>query len=375
MSDYPADQPLPKVDYRKDGTWLYGAAMFYASAGFPIVANQSGTKRVAWQVHGTGWRDWNVIALTSPEQVHAAWEPYPAYCPGLITGRISRVLVIDGDVKGGQDPAREIARWEDETGIKLPDGPIARTASYKNGRRGFHRYFYLPDDAPVIDTVTGWLSGVDVICEQRQVLLAPSWNDKRKPNEARGEGLTAQQYMWQLPGFGYRHETRDYYPTGEDLRESLEEAVAPAGLLEDILKHGGGRTVKDRLAAQKKGVPKGSKVDNEGIVLDSDGKIDLEWYEEHGAPDQYQNKVLLKMATKLLSYMGQPDEVVIERCWTYIQKCETTDPNWLWTKKDVEDKVKQQKKYVRRSRAKRQAEKQAEIDEAVALLNNLLKGK
>ncbi|WP_175551621.1 bifunctional DNA primase/polymerase [Geodermatophilus amargosae] len=348
--------------------------MFYASAGFPIVANQPGLKRVAWQIHGTDWHDWNLTALTTPEQVAKAWSQNPAYCPGLVTGSISRVLVIDGDVKGGQNPAKELADWSEATGIEIPEGPIARTATYRDGRRGFHRYLYLPDAAPVIDTVTGWLPGVDIICEQRQVLLAPSWNDKRKLNEARGEGLADQQYMWQLPGFRYGFETRDYYPTGEDLRESLEEAVAPAGLLEDILKHGASRTEKERLAALKEGLPTGSTVDIKGLVLDENGHINIEWYEQNGAPDQFQNKVLLKMATKLLGYMGQPDEVAIERCWTYIQKCENTDPTWPWTREDVEYKVKKVKKYIAQDRAKKQAEKQAEMDEAVEALNNFLKG-
>ncbi len=377
MLKYTSDQALPSVDYAPGGTWLRGAAMFYASAGFPIVANQPGLKRVAWQVHGTSWRDWNLIALTSPEQVARAWSHNPGYCPGLVTGRISRVLVIDGDVKGGRNPAQAIANWEAKSGVKLPAGPIARTATYRDGRRGFHRFFYLPDDAPVIATVTGWLSGVDVICEQRQVLLAPSWNDSRVPNEARGEGLIDQQYMWQLPGFGYGYRTKDYYPTGEDLRESLEEAVAPAGLLEDILANGAKRTERERRKALKQGLREGATVSNEGIVLDSDGKIDIEWYEEHGAPDQFQNKVLLKMATKLLGYMGQPDEVAIERCWTYIQKCENTDPTWLWTKKDVEDKVRQQKKYVNTARELERTQKErerAEMDEAVATLDTFLKG-
>jgi hypothetical protein len=361
MFNYRADAPLPPVDYQPHGSWLYGAAMFYASAGLPLVANQPGTKRVAWQVHGTGWQDWNSIALTSPEQVHAAWYPYPAYCLGLVTGRISRVLVIDGDVKGGQDPAQELAKWAYETGIKLPAGPIARTATKRNGRNGFHRYLYLPDDAPVIGTVTGWLPGVDIICEQRQVLLAPSWNDKRQPAEH--EPLTAQQYMWQLDGFG------DYYPTAEDLRDTLEAAVAPAGFLEDVLSYGGSRTEKARLRALRKGLPKGSKVDNEGLVLDKDGHIDVEWYEQHGAPDNLQEKVLLRLATKLCGHMALPIDEAIERCWRYIQKCENTDPTWPWTRDDVVKKVQRQNDYVGTQRAR----EAAQIAEAIAFLNKLQK--
>ena len=373
MKKYTPDTPLPPIDYAPGGTWLYGAAMFYASVGFPIVANQPGKKHVAWQIHGTGWEDWNSIALTSPEQVARAWSRNPGYCPGLVTGRLGRVLVIDGDVNSGQNPAREIATWEAETGIKLPEGPVARTASYKKetGLRGFHRYFYLPDDAPLIETTLAWLPGVDIIGEQRQVLLAPSWNDKREPDEARGEGLIDQQYMWQLPGFKYRYATRDYYPTGEDLRESLEEAVAPAGLLEDILKHGASRTEKERLASQKAGLPTGAKVGNEGIVLDEYGKIDIEWYKQNGAPDQLQNKVLLKMATKLLGVMERSEEDAVEHCWTYIQKCKPSDPTWLWTKGDVEYKVSKVKKYIKKTRAEKQAELDAEHQERVRVLKNL----
>ncbi|MGR7026720.1 bifunctional DNA primase/polymerase [Geodermatophilus sp. URMC 62] len=277
MSEYTPDTPLPPVDYRKDGTWLRGAAMFYANAGFPIVANQPGAKRVAWQIHGKDWDDWNSIALTTPEQVAKAWRDNPTYCPGLVTGRISRVLVIDGDVKSGENPAKELQDWQDSTGITLPEGPIARTSSYntETGRRGFHRFLTLPDDAPEIPTTLEWIPGVDIICEQRQVMLAPSWSDKRKLNEARGEGLTDQQYMWQLPGFRYGLRTNDYYPTGEDLRESLEEAEAPAGLLEDILKFGSSRTEKQRLARQQS-LRTGQKLSKKGVILTAEGLIDID---------------------------------------------------------------------------------------------------
>jgi bifunctional DNA primase/polymerase-like protein len=357
MLQFTAEETLPPVDYRPDGDWLYGAAMFYASLDLPIVANQPGGKRVAWQVHGTDWSDWNAIALTTPEQVHRAWQKNPAFCPGLITGRISRILVIDGDVKSGQNPAKELQDWQDSTGITLPEGPIARTSSYENGHRGFHRFFTLPDDAPEIPTTQAWLPGVDIICEQRQVLLAPSWSDKRKINEARGEGLTDQQYMWQLPGFRYGLHTRDYYPSGEDLRESLEEAEAPAGLLEDILQYGGSRTEEQRLAEQKKSLRTGQKLDKTGVILTAEGLIDIDHYLAHGAPDK-QNEILLRIATAMVGGYRKTPEEAVEVCWKFLQKCENTDPTWEWTRRDAETKVRQQKRYVDKKRADDRREKE-----------------
>jgi hypothetical protein len=364
MAKYTPDAPLPPVDVA-EGTWFLGAAVAYSHIGFALVPNQPGTKAVAKDVlrqrpEGDRSEWWSYVALTNPADVERIWTAYPAYCPGLVTGRISRVLVLDLDVKNGENPHQELQDWQDSTGIKLPEGPKVLTPT-----GGEHWYYSLPADCPPIESVSGWLPGVDIRADKGQLILPPSFNKAVEDKQEAEHGYVIDsQYHWMDLGGA------PYSPTPEEIRSELDDASVPEGLARDILNHGSRRTI----GARQKRAGGAETIDKDGVVRSKDGFIDVDYYEANGIPAGLQENVLQLLATKMGGYMAIPVEDAVNRCWAIIQKSEQrgSDP---WTQYEVSRKVRRQHQWAMSDTQFKRAEKAAEMDEAVAYLNNFLSKK
>ena len=99
----------------------------------------------------------------SAEKLTSWWRRYPTANVGIVTGRISDLVVLDVDGEQGMESlkAAGIDPWEVPT-------PTVRT-----GGGGFHFYYSLPDDT-IVQTRTGMLPKVDVRAEGGFVIAPPS---------------------------------------------------------------------------------------------------------------------------------------------------------------------------------------------------------
>jgi bifunctional DNA primase/polymerase-like protein len=359
MSDYRPDDPLPPVDVA-GGTWFLKAAYAYSRMGFPLVPNEPGTKKVASELLRQKPEDsdvewWSYMALTDPDEVLALWTAYPTLQPGLVTG--GDRIILDLDVKNGEDPHTEIGKWEAEQSIKLPLCAKVRTPT-----DGEHWYFRKPAGYPPIESVSGWLPGVDIRGTKGQVILPPSFSLKAEEDQIREHGYVVDsEYCWiDLGGDPYN-------PTPEEILADLDAAEAPEALIRDILNNGARRTAKRR---QKRAGGAGT-IDMDGVVRSKDGFIDIEHYEANGIPAGLQERVLLLLATKMGGYLNLPVDEAVERCWAILSKSEqnSSDP---WTKYEVNRKVRRQHAWAAKDTQIKRAKQAAKLDEAAALLSNFL---
>lgn len=93
---------------------------------------------------------------------------------GIVTGRVSNILVIDVDTKGGEeDGRRSIAEKEAELDCYLPQTVSAMTQS-----GGLHLFFKYPAGQNKITGRIGILPQVDIRADGNQVVVYPSVGEK-----------------------------------------------------------------------------------------------------------------------------------------------------------------------------------------------------
>lgn len=115
---------------------------------------------------------WPLNASADPKQVIKWWTRWPNANIGVVTGKISNLLVIDVDTStahpGKAHGPDSIARYAERFG----DLPVTATA--RSGSGGLHHYFAYPDDGEEYRNRSDALPGVDVRGEGGYIIAPPS---------------------------------------------------------------------------------------------------------------------------------------------------------------------------------------------------------
>jgi hypothetical protein len=139
------------------------ACLDYAKAGWPTFPLEPGGKRPLGALVPKGLRG----ASTDQRQILRWWGSRPEANIGLVTGAVSRLLVLDVD---GDEGRASLAALEQEHG-QLPRGVCVRTP-----RGGEHRYFRFPQSGNVGNSAGRLGPGLDVRGEGGYVVAPPSTN-------------------------------------------------------------------------------------------------------------------------------------------------------------------------------------------------------
>ncbi|MHB8125865.1 MAG: phage/plasmid primase, P4 family [Desulfitobacteriaceae bacterium] len=150
-------------------TEMLEAALSYAARGWHVfpVKERSKQPMVA---------DWPNVASIDPEQAVEWWTKWPKANIGIVTGRISGLLVLDVDIskEDGEATLREL----EEKNAVLPDTIEAIT-----GGGGRHIFFAYPDNVEIKNRVA-FAPGLDIRSNGGYVAAAPSIHE------------SGQRYTW-----------------------------------------------------------------------------------------------------------------------------------------------------------------------------------
>ena len=103
---------------------------------------------------------------TIPEEIRAWWNKWPGAMIGIVTGRISGIVVIDIDTEEGREAIQDY----------IPDSLIIPTATTPKG--GQHLYFKCPENPPGNNART--IPGCDLRAEGGYIIAPPSMNGATK---------------------------------------------------------------------------------------------------------------------------------------------------------------------------------------------------
>jgi hypothetical protein len=134
---------------------LSGAAVRYAAAGLPVFPCQDKRPLVRHGLHD---------ATTDRRMILRYWRRWPNAAIAVVTGWVSRLVVLDVDGREGADALRE---------LELSCAPLPRTASVVTPRGGQHFYFRHPGGE--IPNSAGQIGpGLDVRGDGGYVIAPPS---------------------------------------------------------------------------------------------------------------------------------------------------------------------------------------------------------
>lgn len=97
------------------------------------------------------------------EEIHQWWQQHPNANIGIVTGKISRIVVIDLDLD----------KDDNESGAKIYE-QAPTDLIVKTGRGGYHLYYCYPEDVDHISNRVGLLPGVDIRADGGYVVAPPS---------------------------------------------------------------------------------------------------------------------------------------------------------------------------------------------------------
>lgn len=141
---------------------LGSVALRYQSLGYAVLPLGFASKRPHSEfTHGVHW------ATTDPAMVPAIWSTSRMAGIGIACGQVSRLMVVDLDVKSGEDGPGEFGRWL----VTTPGLPIDVMTSSPSG--GFHLWLRTPPGWPV-PTRNGILPGVDLAGDGHYVVVPPT---------------------------------------------------------------------------------------------------------------------------------------------------------------------------------------------------------
>lgn len=140
-------------------------ALKYAEKGFNVIPISHGGKIPILS-------DWVRECSTEPRTLYS-WFNDSNSNIGIVTGRVSNIVVIDIDTKGDLDGRRSIADKEAELDSYLPSTVTAQTQS-----GGLHLFFQYPREETKITGHVGILPQVDIRADGNQVVVYPSIGDK-----------------------------------------------------------------------------------------------------------------------------------------------------------------------------------------------------
>jgi hypothetical protein len=166
------------------------AALALAAQGFAVFRLSPGTKK---PLKGSnGFKD----ATTDPEQIRGWWKKTPNANIGVATGA-SRLIVIDGDVKHGDDPVDSLLQLKNGHNF-LPETLRSATTS-----DGWHLYFRAPEGIEIRNSVGELGPGLDVRGEGGYVVAPPSVVDGKSYRWINGiDEPVAQLPDWLIEAIG-----------------------------------------------------------------------------------------------------------------------------------------------------------------------------
>jgi len=140
---------------------LLESALELWRSGFSVIPIQPGGKRPL-----VPWIEYQNHRPTE-EEIHQWWQQYPNANIGIVTGKVSGIVVIDLDLDPDKDDNESGARIYEQA----PTDLIVKT-----GRGGYHLYYRYPEDGDVdhIPNRVGLLPGVDVRADGGYVVAPPS---------------------------------------------------------------------------------------------------------------------------------------------------------------------------------------------------------
>lgn len=109
---------------------------------------------------------WKERATSEIEQIKSWWTEHPSAMIGLPCGSVNGVIVLDIDVKNGQDGFKNLAM----KGHEIPPGAF----EVKTPSGGSHFYFTLREGELVRNSASTIAKGVDVRGEGGYVIAPPS---------------------------------------------------------------------------------------------------------------------------------------------------------------------------------------------------------
>lgn len=136
---------------------MLDAALRYASLGLRVLALKEREKRPVFD-------NWGSVATSDQEVIRRWWKQNPNYNVGILTGRQSRLFVLDVDKKNGGDET-----FED---LILKHGRFPDTWQQITGTGGWHLFFRYPNFE--VRNAAGLFPGIDIRGEGGQVAAPPS---------------------------------------------------------------------------------------------------------------------------------------------------------------------------------------------------------
>jgi DNA-binding transcriptional ArsR family regulator len=154
---------------------LLKSALELWRSGFSVIPIQSGSKRPL-----VPWTEYQSRRPTK-EEIRQWWQQYPNANIGIVTGKISGIVVIDLDLDKDKD--------DNESGAKIYE-QAPTDLIVKTGRGGYHLYYRYPEDVDHVPNRVGLLPGVDIRADGGYVVAPPSahssgrlyeWTRRGKP--------------------------------------------------------------------------------------------------------------------------------------------------------------------------------------------------
>ncbi len=140
-------------------------ALQYANKGLNVIPIAYGDKRPILS-------NWTQECSIQPKKI-ISWFENKQSNIGIVTGRISNIIVIDIDTKGNLDGRQSIAEKEAELDCYLPPTVTAKTQS-----GGLHLFYKYPQGINKITGHVGILPQVDIRADGNQVVVFPSKGSK-----------------------------------------------------------------------------------------------------------------------------------------------------------------------------------------------------
>ena len=186
---------------------LLETALKYAERGFSIIPIRPDKKPYI------KWEEYQRRRATS-EEIKSWWNKWPGAMIGIVTGRISGIVVIDIDTEEGREAIQDY----------IPDSLIIPTATTPKG--GQHLYFKCPEKPLGNNART--IPGCDLRAEGGYIVAPPSVNGTGKRYEWL-EGLSIDDV--ELPALP--QEYLDHIYLNINIRASLHQPATPAHLFEN----------------------------------------------------------------------------------------------------------------------------------------------
>jgi hypothetical protein len=158
------------------GSDAHAAALAYAARGWSVIPIEPRGKRplLAWLEFQS--------RIAAADEIDGWFGRWPAANVGIVTGRVSGLLVVDVDPRHGGGASLERAGDE--------HGPLPRTVEAETGGGGRHLYFACPGQE--VHNRVGILPGIDLRADGGCVVAPPSlhpcgrryrWAPGRGPDE------------------------------------------------------------------------------------------------------------------------------------------------------------------------------------------------